>query len=79
MKNRMRSAFACFLLSFFAYFRYLLAVAAVLFIGSIFFHPLLYAGILALILDAIFSISITVQVMMVGPVFKQDFLFQKDN
>ena len=78
MKNRLRSALACFILSFFAYFRYLLAVSAGLFIGSIFFHPLLYAGILALVLDAIFSIGVTVQVTMVGPVFKQDFIFQKD-
>ena len=78
MKNRMRSALACFLLSFFAYLRYLLIVGAVLMIGSFFFHPLLYAGILALILDALFSIGITVQVTMVGPEFKQDFKFQKD-
>ncbi|MCR5057296.1 MAG: hypothetical protein K6A81_01580 [Clostridiales bacterium] len=78
MKNRLRSALACFLLSFFAYFRYLLIVGAVLMIGSFFFHPLLYAGILALILDALFSIGITVQVTMVGPEFKQDFKFQKD-
>ena len=78
MKNRMRSALACFLLSFFAYFRYLLIVGAVLMIGSFFFHPLLYAGILALILDALFSIGITVQVTMDGPEFKQDFKFQKD-
>ena len=54
------------------------ALSAILFIGSIFFRPLLYAGILALILDAIFSIGITVQVTMVGPEFKQDFTFQKD-
>ena len=78
MKNRLRSALACFILSFFAYFRYLLAVSAVLFIGSIFFFLLFYAGILALVLDAIFSIGVTVQVTMVGPVFKQDFIFQKD-
>ena len=78
MKNRLRSALACFILSFFAYFRYLLAVSAILFIGSIFFRPLLYAGILALVLDVIFSIGVTVQVTMVGPVFKQDFIFQKD-
>lgn len=78
MKNRMRSALACFLLSFFAYFRYLLVVSAALIIGSFLFHPLLYAGILALILDLLFSIGITVQVTMVGPVFKQDFTFQKD-
>lgn len=78
MKNRMRSALACFLLSFFAYFRYLLIVGAALMIGSFLFHPLLYAGILALVLDVIFSIGITVQVTMVGPVFKQDFTFQKD-
>ena len=78
MKDRLRSALACFLLSFFAYFRYLLVVSIVLIIGSIFFRPLLYAGILALILDAIFSIGITVQVTMVGPEFKQDFTYQKD-
>lgn len=78
MKNRLRSALACFLLSFFAYFRYLLVVGAALIIGSFFFHPLLYAGILALILDVLFSIGITVQVTMVGPEFKQDFTFQKD-
>ena len=78
MKNRLRSALACFLLLFFAYFRYLLVVGAALIIGSFFFHPLLYAGILALILDVLFSIGITVQVTMVGPEFKQDFTFQKD-
>ena len=79
MKKRLRSALACFLLSFFAYFRYLLVVSILLLIGSIFFHPLLYAGILALILDAIFSIAVTVHVTMVVPVFNQDFLFQKDS
>ena len=56
----------------------MMAVSEDMFIGSIFFHPLLYAGILALVLDAIFSIGVTVQVTMVGPVFKQDFIFQKD-
>ena len=79
MKKRLRNALACFLLSFFAYFRYLLVVSAILLIGSIFFHPLLYAGILALILDALLSLAITVQVTMVGPTFKQDFIFQKDS
>ena len=79
MKDRLRSALACFLLSFFAYFRYLLVVSIVLIIGSIFFHPLLYAGILALILNFIFSIGVTVQVTNVSPAFKQDFTFQKDN
>ena len=78
MKDRLRGALACFLLSFFGYFRYLLVVSAILFIGSFFFHPLLFAGILGLIIDAVLSIALTIHVTMVVPVFKQDFLFQKD-
>ncbi|MBQ0012866.1 MAG: hypothetical protein KBT07_09195 [Clostridiales bacterium] len=79
MKDRLRSALACFILSFFAYFRYLLAIAAVLLLGGIFFHPLLYAGLLALALDAVLSIGVTVSVVMVVPVFKQDFAFQNNH
>lgn len=78
MKDRLRGALACFLVSFFAYFRYLLLIGTALLIGGIFFHPLLYAGALALILDTFLSISVTVQVSFVAPVFKQDFLFQQD-
>ena len=78
MKNRFRSALACFLLSFFAYFRYLLAAAVALIIGSFFFHPLIYAGLLALALDLFFSIAITVHVTFIVPVFKEEFPFQKE-
>ncbi len=79
MKDRLRSALACFLLSFFAYFRYLLAIAALLLIGSIFFRPLLYAGLLAFALDVVLSIGVTVSMVMVIPVFKQDFTFQNNH
>ena len=40
MKNRLRSALACFILSFFAYFRYLLAVSAVTAAAYAFGHQL---------------------------------------
>jgi len=78
MKNQFKSAVACFLLSFFAYFRYLLAASVILIIGSFFFQPLIYAGLLALALDFFFSIAITVHVSFIVPVFKDDFPFQKD-
>ena len=79
MKRSIRCALSCFLLSFFAYFRFLLVAAAVLLIGSFFYHPLLYVGILALVLDLIFSISMTVQVAMVTPTNNEDFVFQQNN
>ncbi|MBO4495136.1 MAG: hypothetical protein J5752_04700 [Clostridiales bacterium] len=77
MKKGMRSVLACFLLTFFGYFRYLLVMAVLLFIGSIFFHPLLYAGVLVIGLDLVFSILLTTQVAMVVPRSGgQKFLFQ---
>jgi len=77
MKKGMRSVLACFLLTFFAYFRYLLVMAVLLFIGCIFFRPLLYAGLLVIGLDILFSILLTSQIATVVPRSSgQDFLFQ---
>ena len=78
MKNRLRSALAWFLVSFFAYFRYLLIVAVVLLLGSIFFHPLLYAGLLSLALDAIFSAVVTMKVLIVVPIENEKFVFGEE-
>ena len=78
MKNRLRSALAWFLVSFFAYFRYLLIVAIVLLLGSIFFHPLLYAGLLSLALDAIFSAVVTMKVLIVVPIENEKFVFGEE-
>ena len=79
MKNRLRSALVWFLVSFFAYFRYLLVVAVVLLIGSIFFHPLLYAGLLSLSLDVIFSAIVTLKVLIVIPIEKEKFVFGEES
>lgn len=52
-------------------------MAVLLFIGCIFFHPLLYAGLLVIGLDILFSALLTAQVAMVVPRAKrQKFLFQ---
>ncbi|MBP5492805.1 MAG: hypothetical protein J6Y08_08165 [Clostridiales bacterium] len=75
MKKRLRNALACFLVSFFAYFRYLLVAAAVLIIGSFLFHPLLYAGILALVIDFILSVSMTLEVAIVFQTTNEEFTF----
>lgn len=76
MKKRLRSVLTCFLLTFFAYFRYLQLAAGLLLIGSIFFHPLLYAALLVIGLDAICSLFLTWQITMVVPGGKTTFLFQ---
>ncbi|MBR3056516.1 MAG: hypothetical protein IKG93_00985 [Clostridiales bacterium] len=76
MKKGLRSVVACFLLAFFAYFGYLLVIATALLVGSIFFHPLLYAGLIVIGLDLVLSFLLTEQIAVVVPRNNQKFLFQ---
>lgn len=77
MKKRLGYFLYCFNLTFFIYFRYLLGISILLLIGSIFFRPLFYAGILILLLDVLFSLGITCEMTFTIQRPKKRYLFEQ--